>query len=126
MLLEGSVSMNVPSGDGRREICLAAGDIAQYDRNCGEVLVGQLSSESIELLSKDKHAFCFMNLPLNDIASELERSFGTKIMISDHDIILHRFLAIFPEDEGLDEILRFLAANGNFKVSYHDNIYMLH
>lgn len=125
MLLEGAVSMNVPSGNNHREIYLAAGDYAQFDRSNGEIFVGKLSPESLELLSKDKHKFCFLNLPLNDIVAELERSFGTKILISNYDIIKRRFLAIFPENQSLDEILKFLAANGDFEVMNHDNMYIL-
>ena len=122
MLLDGRVSMNIPSEEGEREICLTPGDIAQYDINAGEISVAKLSPENFQLLSSGCKSFCFINLPLCDIASELERSFGVKIFITDPELVSRRFLAIFPNGEGIDEILRLLAVNDNFKITREKGI----
>ena len=122
MLLDGRVSMNIPSEEGEREICLTPGDIAQYDINAGEISVAKLSPENFQLLSSGCKSFCFINLPLCDIASELERSFGVKIFITNPELVSRRFLAIFPNGEGIDEILRLLAVNDNFKITRENGI----
>ena len=116
MLLEGRVSMNISSVQGNREICLTPGDIAQYNTESSEVSVAKLSPENFELLSNGGKSFCFINLPLGDIVAELERSFGVKIVIVDDDMTTRRFLAMFTNEESLEEMLHLLAVNGDFKV----------
>jgi ferric-dicitrate binding protein FerR (iron transport regulator) len=115
MLLEGSVSMDIHSENGVREVRLTPGDIAQYDRQVGDVTLGKISSESFHVFSEDR-SFSFFNVPLCDIAADLERSFGTEIVIADPSIISRRFLAFFTNHESLDEILRLLSANGNLRI----------
>ena len=115
MLLEGSVSMDIHSEEGVREVRLTPGDIAQYNRQAGDVVLGKISPESFKIFSKDR-SFSFFNVPLSDIAADLERSFGTEIVIADQSIASHRFLAFFTNHESLDEILRLLSANGSLRI----------
>ena len=115
MLLEGSVSMDIPAGNTKREVRLTPGDIAQYDRLSGEVSLGKVRPESFDLYSENR-SFCFFNIPLGDIAADLERSFGTKIVVADEHIVGRRFLAFFTNGESLDTILKLLAANGGLRV----------
>ena len=125
MLLEGSVSLDLPSADGRREVKLTPGDIAQYDRKAGEVTLGEISPESFETFSQER-SFSFFNVPLCDIASDLERSFGTKIVVADQQIVSRRFLAFFTNNESLDEILSLLSANGGLRVTRSDGVIYLY
>ena len=115
MLLEGSVSMDIHSDNGVREVWLTPGDIAQYDRQAGDVTLGKISSESFHVFSENR-SFSFFNVPLCDIAADLERSFGTEIVIADPSIVSRRFLAFFTNHESLDDILRLLSANGNLRI----------
>lgn len=124
MLLEGSVSMDVPSAEGKREIRLTPGDIALYDRKEGDVSLSKLSPENFRPFSEGR-SFSFFNIPLSDIASDLERSFGKKIIVADEKVASRRFLAFFTNGEDLDEILGLLARNGSLRISHSgDAIYI--
>ena len=115
ILLEGSVSMDIHSENGVREVRLTPGDIAQYDREAGDVTLGKISSESFHVFAENR-SFSFFNVPLCDIAADLERSFGTEIVIADPSIVSRRFLAFFTNHESLDDILRLLSVNGNLRI----------
>lgn len=121
MLMEGSVSLDIPSGEGRRMLQLTPGDIAQYNRVDGDVVLGKISSESF-LTFSEQRSFSFFNVPLSDIAADLERAFGTKIVVADQRIVSRRFLAFFTNHESLDEILSLLSANGGLRVTRSDGV----
>lgn len=116
MLLEGSVSMDIAASEGKREVRLTPGDFAQFDRQAGDISLGTVPPDGFRSFS-DNRSFSFINLPLADIAADLERSFGTRIVIADETVASRRFLAFFTNHESLDEILTLLAANGNLRVS---------
>ena len=116
MLREGSVGMEVPSGDSRREVRLAPGDIVQYDREGGDVVLSSVSPEDFKTFAEGR-SFSFINIPLKDITASLERSFGTRIVVADERIANQRFLAFFTNGESLEDILKLLARNGNLKIS---------
>lgn len=124
MLLEGSVSMDVPSAEGKREIRLTPGDIALYDRKEGGVSLSKISPENFKPFSEGR-SFSFFNIPLSDIAAELARSFGKKVVVADEKVAGRRFLAFFTNGEDLDEILTLLARNGSLRISHTgDAIYI--
>lgn len=122
VLIEGSVRMDVPSGEGRREVSLTPGDIAQWNRTDEQVTLGRFSSDNYK-----PGGLSFYNLPLKDIVSELERHFGTEIVIADSRLSSRRFLAFFTNGENLDEILTLLSRNGDMKVTRRNGtIYLYH
>lgn len=124
MLKEGSVSLDIPSDNGKREVRLSPGDLAQYDRKAGEVTVGKISPDGYPGFNEDS-SFSFINIPLLDIAADLERTFGKRIVVADDAIVNQRFLALFSNGEGLDEILQLLCRNGRLKtVRRGDTIYI--
>lgn len=124
MLLEGSVSLDVPSSEGSREVSLSPGDIAVFDREAGDVSLSRLSSGTFRPFTEGR-SFSFYNTPLRDIAAELERCFGQRIVIGDGRIADKRFLAFFTNGESLEDIIGLLAKNGNLKVSRsEDGIYL--
>ena len=116
VLVEGSVSLDIPSGDGRREVRLTPGDIAQYDRTAGGVTLGRAVPDGYKTFT-DNRSFSFLNIPLKDIAADLERSFGTPIVVADEKAASRRFLAFFTNGEDLDEILALLSRNGDLRVT---------
>lgn len=116
MLREGSVSLEVPSGNARREVRLTPGDIVQYNREGGDVTLTKVSPEDFKTFAEGR-SFSFINIPLKDIASSLERSFGTPIVVADERIANQRFLAFFTNGESLEDILKLLARNGNLRIS---------
>lgn len=124
MLREGSVSLHVPSGSGKREVRLSPGDLAQFDKKAGNVAVGRISTESYRDFTEGA-SFSFINIPLQDIALDLERTFGKRIIVADDSVVDQRFLAFFSNGESLDEILRLLCRNGRLKtVRKGDTIYI--
>ena len=116
MLREGSVGLEVPSGDNRREVRLTPGDIVQYNREGGDVTLSKVSPVDFKTFAEDR-SFSFINIPLKDIAASLERSFGTPIVVADERIANQRFLAFFTNGESLEDILKLLARNGNLRIS---------
>lgn len=125
MLLEGSVSLDVPSSEGSREVSLSPGDIAVFDREAGDVSLSRVSSGTFRPFTEGR-SFSFYNTPLKDIAAELERCFGQRIVIGDGRIADKRFLAFFTNGESLDEILRLLAKNGILRVSSSEDGYYIY
>jgi ferric-dicitrate binding protein FerR (iron transport regulator) len=119
MLMEGSVSLGIPVPEGRREVLLTPGDLAQYDRRAGEVSLGKVATEGFRTFT-DGGSFSFINIPLQDIAADLERTFGTHIIVADASIASQRFLAFFTNGESLDDILKLLAANGHLRIARKD------
>ena len=125
VLLEGSVSLILPAEEGRREVRMASGDIAQFDRYTGDVSLGKVSPDGFKTFN-DNHSFSFINIPLKDIAADLERSFGTQIVVADANVASQRFLAFFTNGEDLDEILKLLSRNGNLRVVRSDGMVYLY
>lgn len=125
VLMEGSVSMDIPAAEGRREIRLTPGDIAQFDREAGDVSLGRVSPEGFKTFS-DNRSFSFINIPLEDIAADLERSFGTPIVVADAKVASKRFLAFFTNGEDLDEILKLLTRNGGLRAVRSDGTIYLY
>ena len=71
-------------------------------------------------------SFSFINIPLSDIAADLQRSFGTPIVVADANLASKRFLAFFTNGEDLDEILKLLSRNGNLRVVRSDGMVYLY
>lgn len=115
MLREGSVGLDIPTEKGKREVRLTPGDLAQYDKKAGELSVGKIPPESYRNFS-DEGSFSFINTPLLDIAADLERSFGKRIVVADDRVATQRFLAFFTNGESLDEILQLLSRNGGLRT----------
>ena len=125
VLMEGSVSLLLPAEEGRREVRLVPGDIAQFDRFTGDVSLGRVSTDGFKTFN-DNRSFSFINIPLKDIAADLERSFGTQIVVADAKVASQRFLAFFTNGEDLDEILKLLGRNGNLRVVRSDETVYLY
>ena len=125
VLMEGSVSMDIPAEEGRREIRLTPGDIAQYDREEGGVSLGRVAPEGYKTFS-DNRSFSFINIPLSDIAADLQRSFGTPIVVADANVASKRFLAFFTNGEDLDDILKLLTRNGGIRAVRSDGTIYLY
>lgn len=125
VLLDGSVSLELPSQEGRREVLLTPGDIVQFDRHSGGVSMGKVVPETFKTFA-DGRAFSFINTPLKDIAADLERSFGTPIVVADSKVASQRFLAFFSNGEDLEQILRLLSRNGNLRVVRSDGTVYLY
>ena len=125
VLMEGSVSLVIPEGNERREVRLTPGDIAQFDHQAGSVAVGKIATDGFKTFA-DNRSFSFINIPLKDIAADLQRSFGTPVVVSDAKIASKRFLAFFTNGENLDEILKLLSRNGNLRIVHSDGTFYIY
>lgn len=119
VLMEGSVSLVIPEGKDGREVRLTPGDIAQFDRRAGSVSLGKIATDGFKTFA-DNRSFSFINIPLKDIAADLERSFGTPVVVVDAKVASKRFLAFFTNGESLEEILKLLSRNGGLRIVHSD------
>lgn len=125
LLFDGSVSLDVPSPEGKRAISMAPGDMALFDREAGEVSLSKISTDNFRPFTEGR-SFSFFNAPLRDIAASLQRGFGRRIVIGDAGIQDTRYLAFFTNGESLDDILKLLCKNGNLRVVHSDNTIYLY
>ena len=93
----------------------------QYDRESGKVNLDDFNP-GIYKDFYDDGAIHFFNLPMKDIALDLERLFGTRIVILDESLADCRFFAWFTNDETLEQILYSLNADGRMEISRDDGV----
>ncbi|MBQ3251095.1 MAG: FecR domain-containing protein [Bacteroidales bacterium] len=67
----------------------------------------------------------FINQSLEDIASELERHFNTKIVIEDPVLTKTQYYASFINNEGLDKILQALNSNNTMTITRRNDIIVI-
>jgi ferric-dicitrate binding protein FerR (iron transport regulator) len=60
-----------------------------------------------------KNQLCFDNRTLEEVAGQLERWFNVHVTITDDNLKLRRFTAVF-EDEGLAKVMEALRISGDF------------
>lgn len=124
LLLEGSVSMNINAEDNVREVKMAPGDIVQYNRESGDVSLSDFRPDTFRPFT-DNRAIHFFNLSLRDITQDLERLFGTRIIIQNESLAEEKYFAYFTNNESLDEILSALNANGKMMIRHGEDIIYL-
>lgn len=111
-LVEGSVLFETL--DQQKEV-LTEGEMVQYNRSTRQINRDVFLANQYKCPSK-KEGFYFSNLPLSDIAKELEYYFNVKIVILDEDLNKNSFLAYFTNGETLDEILSDLNVDGRMSI----------
>ena len=114
ILLEGSVRFNVLDESHSNEMLMRPGNMLQYHRSTGTI--------DMDVFPKDKYkafynnrSIHFFNITLEDIATDLERLFCTKIVILNEELAMKKYFACFGNNESLDEILN--AINADKKIS---------
>lgn len=121
LLLDGSVRMDVSSANCSKQITLAPGQMVQYDRTSGEVDLKYFSPLRYRGFHENR-ALHFYNLTLSDIATDLERYFGTKVVLMDEAIADKRYFALFTNNETLEQILMGINVDGNMKFYKKDGV----
>lgn len=117
-LVEGSVLFETQ--DQQKEI-LTEGEMVQYNRSTRQINREVFLANQYKCPSK-KEGFYFSNLPLGDIAKELEYYFNVKIIILDENLNKSSFLAYFTNGETLDEILSDLNVDGQMSIKRSRNM----
>ena len=119
LLLEGSVRVSVDAPQGPRDVVMSPGNMMQYDRGTGDVEVSNFSTETYKTFYEDG-SLHFFNLRMQDIADDLTRHFGTKVVVTDEALARSRYFAIFTNNESLDEILASLNLGGRMTIEHRD------
>lgn len=110
-LLEGAVTMSL--GEVDREVVVTPGDMVRYSRRDGNYELGSFDRDDY---GPDAVNYLrFNNETLAEIACELEKVFGVRIVILDGKLASRRFFSYFTNGESLDEILEALSS-GSMKI----------
>ena len=121
ILLDGSVQVDIDTEIRTKQIQLHPGEMIQYDRKSGEIEMKDFQPHLYKGFH-DKGAIHFFNLRLSDIASDLERLFGTKVVLLDEKLAEARYFAWFSNNETLEQILDGINIEGKMKFRRKDGV----
>ena len=121
ILLEGAVQVDIDASTRTKQIQLHPGEMVQYDRKSGEIEMKDFQPHLYKGFHDDG-SIHFFNLRLSDIASDLERLFGVKVVLLDEKLADTRYFAWFSNNETLDQILDGINVDGRMKFRKKDNV----
>ena len=124
LLLEGSVQLDLSTATGRRRLELQPGNLVRFDRDTGVVEVTDVDPDLFGNDSEGR-SFYYYHVDMQDIATDLGRKFGEKIVVLDEALARSRFFAIFSNDESLDEILAAMNADRRMRITRRDGVVYL-
>jgi len=124
LLLDGSVRMDVEKDGAVREYTLKPGNLIQYQRSTGEVDRKDINVRNYKPFNEDRSVH-FYNIPMKEIALELEKRFKTRIVIKDAKLEQTKFLAFFTDNETLDDIIDSFCADNTITATRSENIIFL-
>ena len=100
LLVDGAVQFDIDTDTRKQQLRMEPGDLVLY-------------------------AIHFFNLRMHDIALDLERLFGTRIVILDEALAQTRYFAYFTNNETLDQILSAINSDRKMKISRRDGVVYL-
>lgn len=115
ILLEGAVQVDIDANTRTKQIQLHPGEMIQYDRKNGEIEMKDFQPHLYKGFH-DNGSIHFFNLRLSDIASDLERLFGVKVVLLDEELAETRYFAWFSNNETLDQILDGINVDGRMRL----------
>lgn len=121
MLFEGAVNMKANADSVIHELIVHPGENVTYDKLAGDMTVRAFDEDAYRPFT-EKGSIHFFNERLSDVARELERRFGVKVMISDSSLAETHYYAHFTNCESLDEILASLNSDRHFRIKKSDGI----
>lgn len=121
LLLEGKVQMNIDAQNRTKQLMVHQGEMVQYDRKNGEIDLKNFNPLRYKGFH-DNGSIHFFNLRLSDITSDLERLFGSKIVLLDESLADTRYFAWFTNNEDLDQILQGINVDGKMKFTRRDGV----
>lgn len=121
LLLEGKVQMDIDAQNRTKQLMVHQGEMVQYDRKNGEIDLKDFNPLRYKGFHDDG-SIHFFNLRLSDIASDLERLFGVKVVLLDEKLADTRYFAWFSNNETLDQILDGINVDGRMKFRKKDNV----
>ena len=124
LLLKGSVSLDVNVGGQMKTVQMAPGYMVQYDRKSCSVDMQAFDQTNYRAFS-EKHSFHFFNLTMSDIAKDLSRYFGTRVVVQDEKLAKTHFYAYFTNNESLEQILSAMNTDNKMKIRSGDGVIYL-
>lgn len=121
ILLEGAVQVDIDANTRTKQIQLHPGEMVQYDRKSGEIEMKDFQPHLYKGFH-DNGSIHFFNLRFSDIASDLERLFGVKLVLLDEELAETRYFALFSNSESLDQILDDINIDGKMKFRKSENV----
>lgn len=121
MLFEGAVNMKANADSVIHELIVHPGENVTYDKLAGDMTVRAFDEDAYRPFTENG-SIHFFNERLSDVARELERRFGVKVMISDSSLAETHYYAHFTNCESLDEILASLNSDRHFRIKKSDGI----
>lgn len=124
-LMDGSVSLEVESGEQLKSIPLVPGECIQYSRASKVIEKKSFLVDSLESFA-DNGGFSFRNTPLGDVAADLERRFGERVIFKNPAIEKVKIFAIYSNGESLRTILDDISTTlGGATVSQNGNVWII-
>lgn len=124
LLVEGSVQFDINTKARKQQLVMKPGDMVQYDRASGDIDLTSFRPGYFKSFAENR-AIHFFNLRMRDIAADLERLFGTQIVILDETLAQARYFAYFTNNENLDQILSAINSNHKMQVLRRDGVIYL-
>lgn len=119
VLLEGSINLELTTPSGEQTARMRPGSIAQYDRKTGQLTMSEFDRSAFSVLKKGRGLY-YNNISMQDIATDLSRVFGKKIVVADEKLAQTRYFAIFTNNESLDNILSAINSDDRMVISERD------
>lgn len=124
-LLEGSVAFSVTTASREKnEFLLRPGNTVRVDKRTGTAERYDFDVDEYSSW-KDRRMLLFMNQTLEEIATELQRTFNVQIVIRDDELRSVRYLASFINGESLEQILKALNSDHKMSISQQGNVIIL-
>lgn len=121
LLLDGSVQMDIASDARTHKLQVHPGEIIQFDRKSGEIDIRNFHPQRYKPFHEGR-SIHFFNLRLSDITEDIERLFGTKVVILDESLAETRYFAWFTNNESIEQILKGINTDGNMKFLTRDGV----
>lgn len=121
LLLEGKVQMDITAQNRTKQLVIHKGEMLQYDRMSGEIDMKDFNPLRYKGFHEDG-SIHFFNLRLSDITSDLERLFGSKIVLLDESLADRRYFAWFTNNENLDQIFQGINVDGTMTFDRRDGV----
>lgn len=96
---------------------MVPGDNVSYDRETG-IVMKEFSFEGSGLWRKGQ--YYFKNQPLSDIARDIERLFGVRVLIEREELLDTRYYMALVNGETIDEFISILSLDNSLDVSRLD------
>lgn len=119
MLLEGAIDLELTTSSGEQRARMRPGSIAQYDRKTRQLTMSEFDKSAFSGLKKGRGLY-YNNISMQDIAIDLSRVFGKKIVVSDQKLAEARYFAIFTNNESIENILSAINSDGRMVISERD------